>query len=226
MGAQRLSKENRLYWLGRYSQRALITIEHVSRAWDTSLDGGQVDYADWCRRMEIPCDYASAAEFLESYLFDAGNPNSVPSSVDRAFDNAVMLRETITSQTLSYLQLAKNTMDAANASDAPMLDLQQVRDYLMAFKGAADENIVDEASRMTLKCGFTIERIDMMVRMDSASQADFEREVERLGSRLRRTHLARDGRRLQLIGDMASCPNIKANREVLLDCIENLLPGV
>ena len=225
MGAQRLSKENRLYWLGRYSQRALITIEHVSRAWDTSLDGGQVDYADWCRRMEIPCDYASAAEFLESYLFDAGNPNSVPSSVDRAFDNAVMLRETITSQTLSYLQLAKNTMDAANASDAPMLDLQQVRDYLMAFKGCADENIVDESTRMTLKCGFTIEKIDLMVRLDWKTD-QLQQEIDRLCSRLRRTHLARDGRRLQLLGDLAGCQNVDENRRVLLDCAENLLPGM
>ncbi len=225
MGAQRLSKENRLYWLGRYSERALITIDHVSRAWDTSLDGGQVDYADWCRRMEIPCDYASSAEFLESYLFDDGNPNSVPSSVNRAFDNAVMLREIITSQTLSYLQLAKNTIDAANASDAPMLDLQQVRDYLMAFKGCADENIVDEATRMTLKCGSTIERIDLMVRLDWKTD-QLQQECDRLASRLRRTHLPRDGRRLQLLGDLAGCTNVEENRRVLLDCVEQLLPGM
>ncbi len=225
MGAQRLSKENRLYWLGRYSERALITIEHVSRAWDTSLDGGQVDYADWCRRMEIPCDYESAAEFLESYLFDDENPNSVPSSVNRAFDNAVMLREIITSQTLSYLQLAKNTIDAANASDAPMLDLQQVRDYLMAFKGCADENIVDEATRMTLKCGSTIERIDLMVRLDWKTDR-LQQECDRLASRLRRTHLPRDGRRLQLLGDVAGCTNVEENRRVLLDCVEQLLPGM
>ncbi len=225
MGAQRLSKENRLYWLGRYSERALITIEHVSRAWDTSLDGGQVDYADWCRRMEIPCDYESAAAFLESYLFDDENPNSVPSSVNRAFDNAVMLREIITSQTLSYLQLAKNTIDAANASDAPMLDLQQVRDYLMAFKGCADENIVDEATRMTLKCGSTIERIDLMVRLDWKTDR-LQQECDRLASRLRRTHLPRDGRRLQLLGDVAGCTNVEENRRVLLDCVEQLLPGM
>lgn len=224
MGSQRISKENRLFWLGRYIERALVTIHYIGKAWDQSLDGADVDYADWCSRMQIPCDYTSQDQFLESYLFDAQNPNSVPSSIDRAFDNAVVLREVITSQTLAYLQMAKNTMDNASTSDAPMLDLQQVRDYLMAFKGAADENIVDEASRMTLKCGFTIERIDMMVRMDAASQADFEREVKRLGSRLRRTHLARDGRRLQLLGDIASCPNIEANRKVLLDCVENLLP--
>ncbi len=225
MGAQRLSKENRLYWLGRYSERALITIEHVSRAWDTSLDGGQVDYADWCRRMEIPCDYESAAAFLESYLFDDENPNSVPSSVNRAFDNAVMLREIITSQTLSYLQLAKNTIDAANASDAPMLDLQQVRDYLMAFKGCADENIVDEATRMTLKCGSTVERIDLMVRLDWKTDR-LQQECDRLASRLRRTHLPRDGRRLQLLGDVAGCTNVEENRRVLLDCVEQLLPGM
>ena len=79
---------------------------------------------------------------------------------------------------------------------------------------------------MTLKCGFTIERIDMMVRMDAAGPGDLEREADRLSSRLRRTHLARDGRRLQLLGDMATCPNAQANRDVLLDCVENLLSDV
>ena len=226
MGSYRISKESRLYWLGRYVERALVTIQYVGIAWDHSLDGPAVDYADWCARMQIPCEYESQEQFLESYLFDAENPNSVPSSIDRAFDNAVVLREVLTSQTLAYLQMAKNTMDNASASDAPMLDLQQVRDYLMAFKGSADENISDEASRMTLKCGFTIERIDMMVRMDAAGPGDLEREADRLSSRLRRTHLARDGRRLQLLGDMATCPNAQANRDVLLDCVENLLSGV
>ena len=226
MGAQRLSKESRLFWLGRYIERALVTIQYVGEAWDQSLDGPDVDFADWCTRMQIPCVYTSETQFLESYLFDSSNPNSVPSSIDRAFDNAVVLRGVITSQTLAYLQMAKNTMDNASASDAPMLDLQQVRDYLMAFKGSADENVADEASRMTLKCGFTLELIDMMVRMGSGSPEDFEREITRLGSRLRRTHLARDGRRLQLLGDIATSPNMQANREVLLDCVENLLPGV
>lgn len=223
MGAQRLSKENRLYWLGRYAERAFMTIELMEAAYDQSLDGEPFDYADWCDRMQIPCSYSNVEEFLDSYLFDPDNSNSVLTSVNRAFDNAVVMREIITSRTLSYLQLAKNVMDNASVSLAPMLDLQQVRDYLMAFKGCVDERISDESNRMTVKCGFTVERIDMMVRLDWRTD-ELEKEFGRLTSRVRRTHLARDGRRLQLLGDMATAPNPESNKDILLDCVEHLFP--
>lgn len=223
MGAQRLSKENRLYWLGRYAERAFMTIELMEVAYDQSLDGEPFDYADWCDRMQIPCTYDNVEEFLDSYLFDEKNPNSVLSSVNHAFDNAVVMRELITSRTLSYLQLAKNVMDNASVSIAPMLDLQQVRDYLMAFKGCVDEHINDESSRMTVKCGFVVERIDIMVRLDYRTQ-ELEKEFSRLQSRVRRTHLARDGKRLQLLGDLATAPNSESNKDILLDCVENLFP--
>ena len=225
MGIQRLSKENRLYWLGRYTERALITIEFVGQAWDESLDGREVDYQDWCRRLQIPCEYSSTEEFLESYLFDAENPNSVPSSINRSFDNGVVLREVITSQALSYLQLAKNVMDAAREQDAPALELQQVRDYLMAFRGCANESIDDEASRNTLKTGITVERMDLMLRLD-VDTTKLPAEYERLTGRLRRTHLARDGKRMQLLGDLVSSPNVEDNGRIMLDCIEKLLPNV
>ena len=225
MGIQRLSKENRLYWLGRYTERALFTIEFVGKAWDDSLDGRDVDYRDWCARLQIPGEYSGAGEFLESYLFDVDNPNSVPSSISRSFDNGVVLREVITSQALSYLQLAKNVMDAARELDAPALELQQVRDYLMAFRGCANESIDDEASRNTLKTGITIERMDMMLRLD-LNLGKLAAEYERLTGRLRRTHLARDGKRMQLLGDLVSSPNVEQNKTVMLDCVEKLLLDV
>lgn len=223
MGAQGLTKENRLYWLGRYAERAFMTIEVMERAYDVSIDGEPFDYRTWCAQMQIPCPYTGVDEFLTSYLFDPENPNSVVSSINHAFDNAVVLRGIITSASLSYLQLAKNVMDNASVSLAPMLDLQRVRDYLMAFKGCIDERVSNEALRMTVKCGFTVERIDLLVRMDYRT-GELEKEYQRLASRLRRTHLARDGRRLQLLGDLASCPNPSDNRDVLIDCLENLFP--
>ena len=221
MGAQRLSKENRLYWLGRYTERTFVTIEFMGAAFDQSLDGTPFDYVDWCERMQIPNEYDDVQQFLKDYLFDENNQNSALTSLNRAFDNAVMLRNVITSPSLAYLQMAKNTMDNAEFSSAPMLDLQHVEDDLMAFKGCIDERINDESDRMTVKCGFTVERIDILLRLDYRTD-ELEKEFGRLTSRLRRTHLARDGRRLQLLGDLVSSPNPQENKEILLDCVEHV----
>lgn len=223
MGTQRLSKTNRLFWLGRYAERTFTVVEHMQQAYDAALDGPGFDYADWCMRLEIPNNYTDIENFLSQYIFSQRNPDSAASSLNLAFDNAVVLRDTITSTTLSYVQLAKNVMDNARTSAAPMLDLQLVRDYLMAFKGCVDEFIADEDSRMIVKCGFTVERIDLLLRLDWRTN-ELDKEFARLASRLRRTHMARDAKRLRLLVDLVPCPNPAQNKDILLDCVENLFP--
>ncbi|MGN0077206.1 MAG: alpha-E domain-containing protein [Coriobacteriales bacterium] len=223
MGTFTLSKTNRLYWLGRYVERAYIAIELMEEAYDASIDGPAFDYAAYCAKLNIPADYEDADAFLRSYLFDPANPDSVASAINMAFDNAVVLRETLGSLTLSYVQLAKNTMDGAVVSMAPMLDLQTVRDFIMAFKGCVDDFVQDENSRMDVKIGMTVEHIDMSLRL-GYKPAELQVHFERLFSRLRRSKIARDGRQLQLLFDLVPCSNALDNREILLGCIENLFP--
>ena len=125
--------------------------------------------------------------------------------------------------TLSYIQLAKNVMDGVVISMAPMLDLQTVQDYLMAFKGCVDDFVQDENSRMCVKIGMTAERIDMSLRLDYKT-SDLQVHFERLLSRLRRSKIPRDGKQLQLLLDLVPSSNILQNREILLECLEKLFP--
>ena len=223
MGTFTLSKTNRLYWLGRYVERAYIAIELMEKAYDVSIDGPSFDYAGYCSRLNIPSDYDNVNQFLRSYLFDPENPDSAAAALNHAFDNAVVLRETLGSMTLSYLQLAKNVMDGANVSMAPMLDLQTVRDYLMAFKGCVDDLIRDEDSRMIVKIGTTVEHIDMSLRLEHELD-DLQRRLGRLSSRLQRTHMRRDGKYVRLLLDLIPDPQPIENRDILLECMENLFP--
>lgn len=223
MGTFTLSKTNRLFWLGRYTERAYLAIELMEQAYDVSLDGPAFDYADYCERLQISCPYADIDSFLSSYIFDPKDPNSAASALDRAFDNAMVLRETLGSLTLSYLQMAENVMDNAKVSLAPMLDLQDVRDYLMAFKGCVDDYIADEDSRMIIKIGATLERVDMCLRLEYRLD-DLPFQFTRLSNRLASTHMQRDGKQLQLLMNLIPDPNPVENKEILLECIENLFP--
>ena len=224
MGTFTLSKTNRLYWLGRYVERAYIAIELMEDAYDVSIDGSAAfDYVEYCNRLNIPADYENVDAFLRSYLFSQRNPNSAASALNMALDNAVVLRETLGSMTLSYLQLAKNVMDSAKVSMAPMLDLQTILDYLMAFKGCVDDLMHDEDSRMIVKIGSTVERIDMSLRLEYQLD-DLPRCFDRLASRLQRTRIARDGNYLRLLLDLAPDPNPIEHKELLLECMENLFP--
>ena len=65
-----LSKQNRLFWLGRYAERVYGTIRYGMQVYDNLIDGAQVDYQGFCRKMGIPCDYTSGEDFIRRYLFD------------------------------------------------------------------------------------------------------------------------------------------------------------
>ena len=51
--------------------------------------------------------------FIQRYCFDADDMNSIYSNLMRAYDNGITLRESIGSETLSYIQLAVYELNKA-----------------------------------------------------------------------------------------------------------------
>ena len=110
MDSSALNKLSRLFWLGRYVERTLIEIDIMQQAYDQSIDGPAFDYVRFCEELEIPNVYESADDFLEKFLFSRKDPFSVISTLNYAYDNAIVLRESISSAALSYIQIAVNIM--------------------------------------------------------------------------------------------------------------------
>lgn len=225
MDSEILSKTNRLYWLGRYIERTLISIDLMQEAYDHAIDQGDFDYKTFCAKLEIDCPYESSDGFLLGFLFDEEYSYSIINTLNYAYDNAIVLREVISSAALSYIQMAVNVMQSAASGVAPMLELQTVTDLLYAFRGCSDDSILDAPSRYTVKCGSSVERIDMYVRLEYHTQT-LDREFARLQGRLQRTPMRRDGKKLMLLLGMAPNPDPANNRELLLECVEGLFLDV
>ena len=101
------------------------------------------------------------------YLYDIDNPCSIIAGLEYANDNAIVLRDEISSETLSYIQLSLCKIRlSAETMDANITDLQCITDYLLAFWGSIDERVFDERIRNFLKIGRMIENIDMHIRFD------------------------------------------------------------
>ena len=66
-----LSKQNRLFWLGRYAERAHTTIQYMMKQFDLSIDGQPYDYHRFCRQMGIPCVYESEEDFCRATFLTA-----------------------------------------------------------------------------------------------------------------------------------------------------------
>ena len=198
MGIISVDRADRLFWLGRYTERVYTTIRLYADSFDELIDGIADNYVDFCKMIDIPDIYGSKEVFEEKYPFDETNPDSIMSNLTRAYDNAIELRDEIGSEVLSYIQLAIYAMNKAKISKAPLIELQYVIDNLLAFWGIVDDDIDSEMTRNMIKVGRRIERIDLYGRLHH-TQKELIRQVRRLIPRVERSGLAYDRDNLMLL---------------------------
>lgn len=106
-----ISKEHgdRLFWLGRYTERFFITLRSLDKLYDKMIDN-KFGYREYLAYFSLPDTYKDSPDFIHSFLYDINNSNSAAYSLERAYDNGIVLREEISSKTLSFLQMAKDTL--------------------------------------------------------------------------------------------------------------------
>lgn len=206
MGIISVEQADRLYWLGRYTERVYTTLRMFCESFDVMIDEIRDSYSEFCKKIDIPDIYGDKDTFLQMYPFDKENSDSIISNLDRAYDNAVVLRESIGSEALSYIQLAVYEMNKASASKAPLIELQHVTDDLLAFWGIADDQIDSEQVRNIIKAGKRIERIDLYARLGVAGK-ELIREVHRMIPRVERSGLEYEPDKLKLVEELAQKPD-------------------
>ena len=215
-----VNKMSRLFWLGRYYERISSTISYLWSWYDKMIDGEPLDYPAFCKALEIKCDYQSVEDFMQSYVFDGSNPDSLRSAADTMLGNGMMLRETIGSRTLAYLELAVNAFETGKDSVTPTLPLQRVIDCIMAFRGSYDDRIDDENVRNIIKCGAGIERLSLYLRLNWRTDR-IHSEVLRLVKQINQTSLVPSQEALRVL--LKVQPEISPEEHgVILAATENL----
>lgn len=188
MGIISVEQTDRLYWLGRYTERVYTTMRLYFVTYDTMIDQIKREYKGFCKKLDIPDIYQSSEDFCRRYAFDDTDINSMLSNLMRAYDNAIVLREEIGSEALSYIQLCIYEMQKASISKAPLIEFQKILDNLMAFWGICDDQILSENVRNIIKVGKRVERIDLYARLERDKE-DLSREIHRLTGRIQRCNL-------------------------------------
>ena len=202
MGIISVEQASRLYWLGRYTERVYSTIRMFFKSYDKMIDKEQDSYITFCSSVDIPNIYQSKEDFLKRYPFDEANPDSIISNLNRAYDNAIVLRESISTEALSYIQLAIYEMNRAAKSSAPLFELQHVLDEILAFWGSIDDRIDSEEIRNIIKSGKRIERIDLYARL-GAKKEEIRREVHRMIPRVIKSGIPYQKEKLEKVKELA-----------------------
>ncbi len=183
MGIISLEKQDHLFWLGRYSERVFTTIRTFLLGYDQMLDDDTVTYQTICTALDIPDMYGSQENFIKNYIYAAEDANSIYTNLRHAYDNAVVLRDEISSDSLSYIQMALDVMESHRQVPLSLLSLQQVLDILFAFWGSIDDLVLSENTRNILKAGRYLERVDLYVRLNYP-QESIVREFTKLEHRM------------------------------------------
>ncbi|MGM9525015.1 MAG: alpha-E domain-containing protein [Peptococcaceae bacterium] len=222
MGVISLEKSQHMYWLGRYIERVFTTLQAYSIYFDRMIEEGEVLYQQFCTALGIPDVYGSQQIFFENYLFDNKDPFSVSSSLNRAFDNGVVLRDEISSESLSYIHLAMERLEAARDSRERLVDLQQVQDYLYAFWGSVDDCADSELCRNLMKCGRYQERLDLYVRLHYA-HPEVERTFCKLQKRIEKAGMPYHADQIVCVGNhIRTAEALEENRQIILCCLAQL----
>lgn len=158
---------DRLYWLGRYEERVFMTLHILRKCYDLMIDGKPSEYKSFLEKLNSSEKYSTKKDFILGMMFDENNYSSVIYAQLRAMDNAMLQRDTISTETLSYLEMSIALLRKCKADRiSNITELQRVSDWSLAFWGSAEQRIENSSVLMLMQAGRDVENIDMLVRFD------------------------------------------------------------
>ena len=161
------SKANSLYWLGRYEERVYITLHLLRKCHDKMIDGELEDYLPIWRNLDTTGAYQTIEEFTLGIMYDDSNSSTVMTAQTKAMDNAILLREDILSETLSYLEMSPALLkECKKKQEKNVICLQPVIDWSLAFWGSAQQRLQNHKALYIMSIGRNVENLDMQLRFD------------------------------------------------------------
>ena len=175
-----------LYWMARYLERAEHTSRLVGVQWNMMLDQGRLDPAKrWTSVLkaldvevpeEMPEDSSAIAREL---VFDAANRSSIVSSIRYARENALQIREQISSEMWEQLNRlyheVRSMIEAGYWDEEPVEFLRNVRLGSHLFHGLSDTTMIRGQGWQFIQLGRAMERACAMAQLLRA-QAGFQQD--------------------------------------------------
>ncbi len=160
-------KANSLFWLGRYEERVYITLHLLRKCHDKMIDGELEDYWPIWQKLDTTGAYQTIEEFTFGIMYDDTNPSTVMAAQTKAMDNAILLREDILSETLSYLEMSLALLkECRKKQEKNVICLQPVIDWSLAFWGSAQQRLQNHKALYIMSIGRNVENMDILLRFD------------------------------------------------------------
>lgn len=168
MGVVSLNKGQGLYWLARYLTRASRLSMEVYSALDHGVGLGRAEEGlkavqEFCDRLNIQASFPNLVTFLQLWFLDRRQNWSVWHNLQRAYDNALVLRDILPLEGFASLREGMNLLDSLTHPD--LMVLREVVQDIYAFWGWFEEEA--ETLAFTLaRFGRLVENLDLGLRLD------------------------------------------------------------
>jgi len=197
---------NSFYWLGRYTERMSAILDLYIKNYDCLLTEDGIRYVSFCKQLGIPNVYEDQKDFLMKYPFDPKNPDSLISILFHAYDHALVLKDSISEEGFSQIQLAIYDMNKAAGSKHPGENLQKANEKILCFYDMVDIKIDDEHCRNIIKAGRWIERVSLYATLGAPIEV-LRREVDKMIPRVEKSSLSFDIRKFNIIRGLVREPS-------------------
>lgn len=218
-----IARLDNLFWLGRYVERVYQTIRSYMTGYDKMIDSNENCYHSICITLGIPDTYTSQEDFITRFGFDSKDSFSIVSNANKAYDNAMLIRDEISTDTLAYIHLAISDLEKAKKDTSPMIFMQKVLDDILAFWGCLDDEVYEGCIRNTVKVGKRIERLDLFIRLKK-SQEELQKEFQRLYHRIKTTNLKYNKAALMHVAAIVEDEN--PDYSMLLNQASKIIPAI
>jgi uncharacterized alpha-E superfamily protein len=186
-----------VYWMSRYVERAENVARFIDVNFQLMLDdptgedrqwqplvNASGDEGDFTKR----CGTATQENVIKFLTFDAANPNSILSCLQKARENARSVREIISSEMWLHINkfylMAKAAGSAADWMDSANDFFQEIKQASHLFSGITDATMTHGEAWHFGRLGRMLERADKTSRMLDVKYYILLRSVEDVGTAL------------------------------------------
>lgn len=154
----------RLYWFGRYVQRAQTMLKELIHSYDNVIDSDFEDGKKLYARLGIDLEYRNATEFLKEGVY-GDHHGSIELIIRWARENAIELRHLLDERGFATLNKIYNHMIAGRGKAVSLTYLEEIIDDFSLILGIFSSEIGRPKAYHFIRLGQQIERFDLILRL-------------------------------------------------------------
>ncbi len=159
-----INTAQRLYWLGRYVQRAETLLRELVSSYDYVIDRDTEDGRKLYAKLGIELEYANALDFLKQGIY-GNHGSSIESIITWARENAIETRHLLDERGFATLNKIYNHIVAGRDGRVSPTSLEEMIDDFALILGIFSSELERPTAYHFIRLGQQIERFDLILRL-------------------------------------------------------------